>query len=163
MCHLPSVRWVPISDTSFRCSFNVLHRSYDTNPEISQILGFRVIKVSWDQKAPKDGMIHTDRWVADHLGCFALKEEASFDVSSLGSNKNILEVVSVQLGTPDPKYFQVPLNYKERTPSELFAEEAKRRGDLKCTKCDTAASNIVDQMRSRSRALPFTVMASPLR
>lgn len=47
------------------------------------------------------------------------------------------EVVSVTLGPPDPELFEVPADYVERTPSEVYRLDAERAGRAICEECGT--------------------------
>lgn len=97
------------------------------------ILGFPTIKQTHRVEAGFRSAVQ-ESWVAPALNCLPLRVVT--DVVDNGRPKAhiVEEAVSVTLGDPDPSLFAVPDGYTERSPSEVFAEKAKRAG-RPCTTC----------------------------
>jgi hypothetical protein len=73
---------------------------------------------------------HEQFWEAPALGCYALRKDqySTFDDGSVARNA-IWTAMYVTEGDVS-KYFEVPANYVERSPSEVDAEIARRHPDL---------------------------------
>ncbi|HLJ12984.1 MAG TPA: hypothetical protein VKV15_00690 [Bryobacteraceae bacterium] len=94
-------------------------------------------------------VITIQRWVAPALNCLALRSITDI-VDDRELKAHIVEQASsIQLTPPDASLFAVPANYTERTPSQVFAEAARRKGQ-ECTTCTSAASQQLD-MAYRNR------------
>jgi hypothetical protein len=84
--------------------------------EHERILGYDVVKLTEEGRAPNNGKEFTEAWVAPELNCYVLRRSASL---SDGPDTE---------GEPPPAMFDVPAEYVERSPSQLSAEWAARFG-----------------------------------
>lgn len=73
---------------------------------------------------------HEKFWEAPALGCYALRHEqySTFDDGSVARNA-IWAAMYVTAGDVS-KYFEIPSNYVERSPSEVDAEFARKHPDI---------------------------------
>jgi hypothetical protein len=93
------------------------------------ILGFATSVEEAVKQFPRSEMIRKT-WRASKLNCLPLREEVRTEWAD-GSGRKSLKTVSataVTLGNPESWLFNVPANYKERSPNEVFAEAARRQG-----------------------------------
>jgi hypothetical protein len=65
-----------------------------------------------------------EEWRAPALNCLALRSRITVKATGIVANSS--EVAFVLLGEPPANLFEVPQNYTERSPSEVFAEFARR-------------------------------------
>jgi hypothetical protein len=91
------------------------------------LMGYDVLKVSDDFPANGDEIRRSERWLAPGLDCFAVKETNTYGSAS-ALNRTTRDALYITIGEPDPKLYQIPANYTERSPSELSAEHARRFG-----------------------------------
>lgn len=98
------------------------------NPQESSLLGYKVIRAPLDfPPTPGDPLPpQVDRSVAPALNCFALRETVNFRSEGVAGAHNEREVLFVTEGEPAAALFEIPSSYVERSPSEMFAEFAKR-------------------------------------
>lgn len=94
--------------------------SQDSNPELGRMAGYDTEKVHRQIPAP-EGSEH-DFWMAPSLDCFPLNQKTKFADGYV----NDRHAIFVLEGEPSPALFQVPGSYAERSPSQVFAEYAKR-------------------------------------
>jgi len=92
--------------------------------EHERILGYDVVKLTEEGRAPNNGKEVTEAWVAPELNCYVLRKSASLS----DGPHNEIEVTDVTEGEPPPTMFDVPAEYVERSPSQLSAEWAARFG-----------------------------------
>jgi len=95
-----------------------------TAAEREQILGYDVVKLTGEDRAPNNGREITEAWVAAELNCYPLRKSESL---SSGPH-NEIEVTDLTEGQPPPPMFDVPRDYAERSPSQVSAEWAARFG-----------------------------------
>ena len=89
-----------------------------------QIMGFKAVIIE-TQEGP---LLHTD-WKSPDLDCYEIKttEERRDDAGELiGQFER--EAVDIKTVTPDPKYFTIPEEYREASPSEMEAARRARFG-----------------------------------
>jgi hypothetical protein len=67
---------------------------------------------------------HSEQWLAPGLNCLPVRE--TFVDDTTGKVLGVREAQFVIVGRPPDTLFAVPQNYKERSPSEVFAEHARR-------------------------------------
>jgi hypothetical protein len=93
---------------------------------------------------------HEKFWGAPALGCYALRHEqyATLDDGSVLINR-IWTAMYVTAGDVS-KYFEVPSNYVEKSPSEIDAEIARKYPDLPSHPPDANADEVY---RSEQRLL----------
>lgn len=94
-----------------------------------RILGFDVDIVEVQKRYDSPAVSNTRRmksWVAPELDCFPLRREIEMDVASKPTKKAIEAVTNISMGEPDRGLFEIPSNYKERSPSEVLAEAGRR-------------------------------------
>jgi hypothetical protein len=92
--------------------------------EHERILGYEVVKLTEEDRAPNNGKEVTEAWVAPELNCYVLRKSASLS----DGPHNEIEVTDLTEGEPPPAMFDVPAEYVERSPSQLSAEWAARFG-----------------------------------
>ncbi len=113
------------------------------------ILGWDVYELSRTiQSGPLQ--VSQEEWRAPGLGCQALEVHQRI-TDSKGALLQVQDtaVQNVQLGEPDPKIFEVPSDYTERTPSQWAEEVSKTRGK-QCTACTSKQFQMLDDVyRSR--------------
>jgi hypothetical protein len=83
-------------------------------------------------------------WLAPHLNCFALEET----IRSNGKVVTKRESLFLIPGEPPDYLFQIPPNYTERSPAQVFAEFARRFPGRKAAPSETS-SKLDDVYRSR--------------
>ena len=83
-------------------------------PEVGEFLGFRVVEFQADNDVTQDRM-----WHAPELNCMLVFHESKL-IEADGSVGFIhrFQVTSVQLGEPDPSYFDVRDDFAEVSPSQ---------------------------------------------
>jgi len=91
-----------------------------------------------DDRQAGTSSFHTESWLAPDLNCFPLEVTMVFFRSGVRIGKKSKQVTSLTVGEPAASLFVVPPGFVERTPSEVFAELARRTG-TPCTECAKAA------------------------
>jgi len=111
--------------------------------ERDTILKFNVVlaKKTIDQGA---GPISVEDWVAPALDCYALQSIAVRLRKDGSMLRNVKRVVDVAKGEPDERLFEIPSDYVERSPSEVFAERA-RFEKRNCPECVSRTSRELDE------------------
>lgn len=96
--------------------------------ESSTILGFHVIRQTWPASEKPEWIV--DKWFAPALNCYPLRVVVQ-ERNPEGNTRLVqtVEAASVVLGEPDPKLFEVPPGYVERSPAAAEMEWALRRGE----------------------------------
>jgi hypothetical protein len=96
----------------------------------------------------RDGSTLTvEEWRAPELECFPIKQTAIRLATKDGmtySSRIEKEVTQVTIGDPDPALFAIPAQYTERSPSEIMAEAARRRGKPNCDNCNSKTAAMLD-------------------
>ena len=93
-----------------------------------KLLGFAVVLqekhevVKIDEPFTKD----TRTWTSPDLDCFSLREEKHIVQADGKETFNVRSVTRVVMGEPPAWLFEVPTTYVERSPTEVFAEAARR-------------------------------------
>jgi hypothetical protein len=99
----------------------------DSDP--ASLLGYRVVRLSSvSQDTGGEEFVRED-WQAPDLNCGSLR--LVFGRRDAQGKTRVLQTVEATMitpGEPDPKLFEVPANYTERSPSEAWAEFARRLG-----------------------------------
>lgn len=99
----------------------------DPHPSPSQIAGYRVIKSTVKRRLKDIGEFSIEKWMAPDLGCYALRQiETKTSPDGVPGAYNVHEVRSVTLGKPDPKLFEIPSHFVERSPTEILTEADRR-------------------------------------
>jgi hypothetical protein len=88
-----------------------LSRNPDAQPKIQ---GLDVVRLSGKMTATENSLA---RWVAPGLNCFVLREEMTLVTEQAAHRRTTTSIV---LGEPDPALFVIPVDYTERTPSEVL-------------------------------------------
>ncbi len=103
--------------------------------ERGEILGVEVVKI--ERRPPPSGngnREEIEEWLAPSLNCYPLRRTATLYNSGRRLAVTTQEATSITLGEPDEELFAVPAGYAERTPSEVYAERARRQG-RECPTC----------------------------
>lgn len=126
--------------------------SVEEHPEISSILGYRVIKTVREvQKCATCGKARFERWLAPMLGCFPLRSVTSrMTKDDEVKAFNVHEIVSFIEGAEEA-LFEVPSEYAERSPSEVAYARALLAGETGCPDCSSDLIRMADDRYFRSR------------
>jgi hypothetical protein len=81
---------------------------------------------------------HTESWLAPEINCFPLEATVALFRSGVRMGQKNKQVTSLTVGEPAASLFLVPPAFIERTPSQVFAELARRTG-TPCPDCANAA------------------------
>jgi hypothetical protein len=104
-----------------QCGFSRLAAS--TNPALmgeAEVSGFRTVAIQTEQRIADESFLRTE-WRALDLDCAVLKlVEERRDDSGHTTGHFEIQAVKITVGTPDPKLFQVPEDYSEKSPSEMY-------------------------------------------
>jgi hypothetical protein len=101
-----------------------------------EVLGFTVLKKRQFVTAADGARSAIETWVSPQLDCRPLRQHSEIaDASGNFIGREVMEVAVVQAGEPDAKLFAEPTGYAERSPSEIYAAESARLGDLDCRSC----------------------------
>jgi hypothetical protein len=92
-----------------------------------EILGFPVVLENKSVTFP-DRNLTIKYWRAPALNCLPLREEHRLSHANGKGSFEVLTAIKVTLGEPPTWMFEIPAAYTERTPSQVFAESAKRLG-----------------------------------
>lgn len=123
------------------------------SPEASRHLGFTVIKRTTSQTGSDNRTVNREEWLAPELNCFALGTTSTLlDSNGTVLGRNATETASVAVGDPPQGMFVAPEQYIERAPSEIIAEDAKRRGESLSAHTLKAAAN-ADAVYNQRRAV----------
>ncbi len=115
----------------------------------SSWLGYAVVVDDVRVKPPE--MLSDKHWLAPNLGCFPLRDEISYAPGPAGAaTKMVREAVFVIPGDPSPSLFEIPASYRERSPSELAAEFARRFPGHQAWR--SGSSSVLDQAYQSSGA-----------
>ncbi|HEY6290188.1 MAG TPA: hypothetical protein VI455_01320 [Terriglobia bacterium] len=90
------------------------------------MLGYDTVVVQTAKPLAPGETIERTEWRAPALDCFTLKEVSAFRQPDSRSTRTTREALLVAEGEPSASLFEIPVGYVERTPSELFAERARR-------------------------------------
>lgn len=107
-------------------------------PEAGEILGYPVVELSFAREQAEGSVMQVREWRAPALDCFPLRRTGVFkapDGAVKGRNRR--EAESVALGSPDLALFEIPEDYVERTPSEIYRMDRRRAGKTVCRECGT--------------------------
>lgn len=108
---------------------------------IEQILGFHSVMI----ETLEGPYLHTV-WKAPALDCNALKlTENRRNEGGEVTGQFTMQATDIKLGAPDPKYFTIPTDYKETSPSEM---EASRRQRYQLT---TPKENVIQGLRESDK------------
>lgn len=103
-----------------QCGFSRL--SPAANPrylgEVGEVLGIRTVAIQTEQRLGSESVLNTV-WRAPDLDCAVLKmtEDRRDETGITGHFE--MQVVKVLVGTPEPRLFEVPLDYTEVSPSQM--------------------------------------------
>lgn len=124
----------------------------DANAPHKSILGYDAVEVKRTRPGPGALTTVVDDWDAAALNCFPLERNAT--VSSAGSISfhRTVTAISVAAGPPDSALFQVPANYTERSPSQVFAAFAKRFPAAVNSLPPSSAKGMLDDVYNNYRA-----------
>lgn len=100
--------------------------SADPSAQHTNFLGYDTVVVTRSLPGPADETRKATYWAAPALNCFALKEEITRECKICINSRNTREALLVSEGDPPSALFEIPTNYVERTPSQVFAEFAGR-------------------------------------
>lgn len=106
-----------------------IDRSCASASEHSKILGWDAVKVNRTADTP-GRLAEWTEWAAPELDCFVLSSTAVLSIPK-GTQvaRNTIETLFVIVGEPQPSLFVAPTTYKERSPSEVADEYARRFGE----------------------------------
>lgn len=113
---------------------------YESAPNDSPILGFRVVTVTRASTASDGSRILSKVYLAPDLDCFALQSESS-QTDSAGAllSRQSKKTVNLTQGSPRPDMFQTRTEYVESTPSAIYDEDSTKRGKAVDTEYARAA------------------------
>lgn len=100
--------------------------SSDANAPHKTMLGYDVVEVKRTRPGPGGQTMVVNGWDATALNCFPLERTTTVRSAGGISFRRTVTAISVAAGPPDSALFQVPANYTERSPSQVFAAFAKR-------------------------------------
>jgi len=100
--------------------------SADPNAQHATLLGYDTVIVRRNLAGPPGEVTKATYWRAPTLNCFALKEVVTLECETCPPARNTREALLVSEGDPSPTLFEIPAGYVERTPSQVFAEFARR-------------------------------------
>lgn len=125
-------------------------------PAVSEVggmlLGQKTLKVTQERIASTpdgEGRMTIERWYAPDLDCFVLKEAMSSSIMGRPAGRSTTDATSLSIGPPDAALFQIP-DYPERSPGEIFAEEARIIGQ-DCKACTNSGTKTLDDAYRRRR------------
>jgi hypothetical protein len=90
------------------------------------ILGYGVVKVVKDFTVSAQQVSHLERWLAPALGCYELSSTSTLGPPLGPAARTVAQVIAVAEGEPPSSWFSLPANFVERSPSQIFAEYARR-------------------------------------
>jgi|GEM_PF-2813935 hypothetical protein len=70
----------------------------------------------------------TKKWRSSKLNCLVLREEAQLKGKSGRISLKVVTATYATIGEPAEWMFQVPAGYTERSPNQILAEAARKRG-----------------------------------
>jgi hypothetical protein len=111
-----------------------------------QRLGFDVVR-----RTMQSGEVSLESYHAPKLGCLSMLERAERTTADGQKLVNLIEVVSIELGEPDPAAFTIPAGFVERQPSEVFQERSRLRGE-ECPACMERTGQVLDEAYRSSKA-----------
>lgn len=102
--------------------------SAPANTPHSTILGYAVVQLQRTMGFPgaPGTQVQDEAWEAPELGCFPLEETHTLTNPDGLTHKFVRLALSVVPGSPSPALFEIPSNYAERPPSQVFAAFARR-------------------------------------
>ena len=103
------------------------------NGDVVKILGHTTYHTT-SEITHGGGNIHDEEWRAPDLGCFPLKRSYSKWYVGQIVGSTVEEVVSVSVGEPDPRIFDIPPGLTERSPSQAMASRKAAEGKP-CNNC----------------------------
>ncbi len=116
---------IPEGDLAYRKSVD---RKCVSGSEHSRVMGWDVVRIGAKVDSPDRSSEWTD-WAAPELGCFALsRTDSLYKPKGTLVAKNSVETLFLIVGEPQASLFGVPATYKERSPSELADEYARKFG-----------------------------------
>jgi hypothetical protein len=109
------------------------------------LLDREVVHFLWQSRpAGSNGASESvEEWLAPSLNCYPMKEIVSKSrphAKEKGA-RTVTEVLSVQLGDPDPSMFSIPPDYTEKPPSQVISEQAEQR-ERKASDCEFARGEL---------------------
>lgn len=107
------------------------------------VTGYTVLTKA-DNWTAGDRDIQDQFLVAPNLNCAPLARTTIVRQKGVIIGRNIERADQVSVGEPDPALFQIPSDFKERTPSEYFAERARLSGKP-CPTCMAASARELDR------------------
>lgn len=96
------------------------------NAPHKSMLGYDVVEFKRTRPGPGGQTTVVDDWDATALNCFPLQRTVTMSSAGVVSFRRTATAISVAAGPPNSALFQVPGNYAERSPSQVFAAFAKR-------------------------------------
>jgi hypothetical protein len=110
-------------------SFKTKPSSCGAEPQAERrtYLGYETLRISRSVKSGSASTIVVEQWLAPALNCYPLRE--TYLRPAEGRDPIVVterEVTSVTPGEPDSSLFDIPSAYKERAPTAVFAEFARR-------------------------------------
>jgi hypothetical protein len=99
----------------------------------SQLLGVRTVVVEAEHRLgdPSGQFYKTTTWTSPDLDCVTLKmTETRYEKDGTASGSFEMVVDKVVLGPPDPALFEVPTEYTELKPSQMFERLVGRSDSL---------------------------------
>jgi hypothetical protein len=110
------------------------YRGTCNGPKAGEVLGYDVLVVESTVQPTEAEKVVTRSWLAPQLYCLPLREELQFFFDGRFSQRTVKSVVSLTEGEPPAWIFEVPANYRERSPSAAMAEAARRYPNEECCK-----------------------------
>lgn len=91
----------------------------------AEVLGIKTVMIKTEVRSEAGESYRSTEWRAPDLGCVVLKVmEERLDDSGKVTGKFEIQPLTVTVGAPDSRLFEIPLDYAEVTPSQ--ASEANR-------------------------------------
>jgi hypothetical protein len=116
--------------------------SSNANAPHATLLGYDTVMVQTALPGAPGETRELTQWLAPALNCFALKETMTFHQPDSASSRTTTEAVLVKVGEPSKSLFDIPAGYVERTPSQVFAERARRFPDEPPAAADATATRL---------------------
>ena len=113
----PMINRLEVPKAACTTNSNALHES---------ILGFDVVEVKRIIPGPPGEAATLDEWDAPQLNCFALSRTFSAGAANSAPYTTTRTAISVAVDPVDGTLFDIPNDYTERSPSQVFAELSKR-------------------------------------
>lgn len=87
----------------------------------AEVLGFRTVVIQTEQRIESGESFLRTEWTAPDLDCAILKavEDRRDNTGNITGHFEI-QAVKVTVGTPNPKLFEVPQDYAEKSPSQMY-------------------------------------------